>query len=77
MQTLRAVILPPFAGNKLAVAQPKTQNDLQDYLAIASSHAYEGALSQVSYISRVNSKGGVTQDEGYCDVKYKFIKVLL
>lgn len=62
-------------GKKVAVAGRKTENDLQDYLAIASSHAYEGALSQVSYISRVNTKGGAKQDEGYCDVEYKLIKV--
>ncbi|MCO5582204.1 hypothetical protein L7F22_036094 [Adiantum nelumboides] len=57
-------------GKKISVGQPKTENDLPDYLALASSHGYEGALSLVSYIARVNSEGGAKQDEGYCDAEY-------
>ncbi|KAI5076009.1 hypothetical protein GOP47_0008074 [Adiantum capillus-veneris] len=63
-------------GKKISVGRSKTENDLPDYLALASSHGYEGALSQVSYIARLNTKGGAKQDEGYCEVQYfKIIKV--
>lgn len=62
-------------GKIINVAPSKTQTDLQDYLAVASSHEYKGALSLVSYISRVNSKGGAKVDEGYCEVEGKLIKV--
>ena len=66
-----------LVGTQIAIAKPKTTYDLPDILALATNHTFEGTLSMVSYIARVNTQGGLLQNGGTCNrtIDNKLVKV--
>ncbi|KAH7446153.1 hypothetical protein KP509_01G041800 [Ceratopteris richardii] len=63
------------SGKQFLTATGKGPRDLPDFLAVATMHKNRGEASLVSYIARVNTKGGVPIKDGACRWEGKLIKL--